>query len=136
MDDRSSCRCSCTRDWYSARHASTSLPLVQHFSRSPSRSLLRSWKRAMSSPPTTNAGQKQLKPCPKTDLEATVDRTQFTNSSKKRRTSRRNCPQVIATNFVQCSHHAGASEKVFFINCREPQMIRGKVFFPLFHKGQ
>ena len=28
VDDRSSCRCSCTKDWYSARHASTSLPLV------------------------------------------------------------------------------------------------------------
>ena len=39
MDNRSSCRCSCTKDWYSARHASTSLPLVQAFSRSPSKSL-------------------------------------------------------------------------------------------------
>ena len=41
VDDRSSCRCSCTKDWYSARHASTSLPLVQPFSRSPFKSLLK-----------------------------------------------------------------------------------------------
>ena len=90
MDDRSSCRCSCTKDWYSALHASTSLPLVQPFSRSPSKSLLNSWRGTTSSPTTTNAGQKQLIPCPVTDLEATVDRTQFPNSSRKRRASRRN----------------------------------------------
>ena len=91
VDDRSSCRCSCTKDWYSSRHASTSLPLVQPFSSSPSMSLFKKWKVATLSPTTTIAGQKQLKPCPMTDLEATVDETQFTNSSRKRRASRRNC---------------------------------------------
>ena len=63
VDDRSSCRCSCAKDWYSARQASTSLPLVQPFSSSPSKSLLKSWKGATSSPPTTIAEQKQLNPC-------------------------------------------------------------------------
>ena len=60
VDDRSSCRCSCTKDLYSALHASTSLPLLQPFSKSPSNSLLNSWKGATSSPKTTIAGQKQL----------------------------------------------------------------------------
>ena len=90
VDDRSSCRCSCTKDWYSARHASTSLPLVQPFSSSPSKSLLKSSNGATSSPPTTIAGQKQINPCPMTERAATVDRTQFTKSSKNRRASRRN----------------------------------------------
>ena len=90
VDDRSSCRCSCAKDWYSARHASTSLPLVQPFSSSPSKSLLKSCKGATLSPPTTIAGQKQLKPCPMTERAATVDRTQFTKSSRNRRASRRN----------------------------------------------
>ena len=64
-------------------------PLVQPFSSSPSRTLLKSWKGATSSPPSTNAGQKQLKPCPMTDREATVDRTQLTKSSGNQRASRR-----------------------------------------------
>ena len=88
--DHSSCRCSCTKDWYSALHASTSLPLVQPVSQSPSKSFLNSWKGATSCPPTIIAGQKQLIPCPMTDLEATVDRIQFTNSPRKQRASRRN----------------------------------------------
>ena len=65
-------------------------PLVQPFSSSPSKSLLKSCKGATSSPPTTIAGQKQLKPCPMTKRAATVDRTQFTKSSRNRRASRRN----------------------------------------------
>ena len=77
VDDRSSCCCSSTKDWYSARQTSTSLPLFQPFSGSPSKNLLKSWKGATSSPPITMARQKQLLPCPMTDLEATVERTQF-----------------------------------------------------------
>ena len=42
----------------------------------------------MSSSSTIIAEPKQLIPCPMTDLEATVDRVQFTNSSRKRRASR------------------------------------------------
>ena len=45
---------------------------------------------ATSSPPTTSAGRKQLIPCSMSDFEATVDSKQFTNSSRKRRASRRN----------------------------------------------
>ena len=90
VDDRSSCRCSCTKEWYSARHASVSLPLVQPFSKSPTRSLLKSWNGATSSPPTTIAGHKRLKPCPMAGLEAKIDRTQFTKCSRKRRASWQN----------------------------------------------
>ena len=78
------------KDWYSARHASTSLPLVQPFSSNPSKSLLKSFNGATSSPPTTIAGQKQLNPCPMTERAATVERTQFKKSSRNRRASRRN----------------------------------------------
>ena len=74
---------------YSARHSSTSLPLVQPFSSNPSKSLLKSCEGATSSPPTTIAGQKQLKPCPLTERAATVDRKQFKKSSRNRRASRR-----------------------------------------------
>ena len=65
-------------------------PSGQPFCKSPFNSLLNSWKGATSSPPTTIAGQNQLKPCPITDLKATVDRTQITNSSTKRQASRQN----------------------------------------------
>ena len=90
VDDRSSCRCSRTKDRYSARHASTSLPLIQLFSSSPSTGLLKSCSGATSSPPTTIAGQKQLNPCPMTEREATVESTQFKKSSRNRRASRWN----------------------------------------------
>ena len=71
-------------------HASTSLPLIQPFSSSPSTSLLKSCSGATSSPPTTIAGQKQLNPCPMAEREATAESTQFKKSSKNRRASRRN----------------------------------------------
>ena len=90
VDNCSSCRFSCTKDWYSAVHASTSLPLDQPFTKSPSKNLLNSWKGATSSPPTKIARQNQLKPCPMTDFGAKVDNIQFTNSSRKRRASRQN----------------------------------------------
>ena len=90
VDDRSSCHRSCTKEWYSALHASTSLPLVHPFSRSPSKILLDSWKGGTSSPPTTVDGHKQLIPCRMSDLKATVDSKQFTNSSRKERAPRQN----------------------------------------------
>ena len=45
VEDNSSCRCSCTKDWYSALKAFNPLParLTQTFSRSPSNSLIASW---------------------------------------------------------------------------------------------
>ena len=64
-------------------------PLVQPSSKSPSKSWLNIWKEATLSPPTTIAGLKQLIPCPMTDVEATVDRIQFTNSSRRRQASGR-----------------------------------------------
>ena len=90
VDDRSNGRCSCTKDVYSALHASTSFPLVYPFSKIPSKSLLNSWRGAKSSPPTTNAAHTQLIPCPMKTLESTVDCNQFEKSSMKRRASRRN----------------------------------------------
>ena len=56
----------------------------------PIQEFLKSCKGTTSSPPTTIAGQKQLKPCPMTERAATVDRTQMTKSSRNRRASRRN----------------------------------------------
>ena len=78
------------KDWYSALNASFSLPLVQLFLSSPSKSLLKSCKGATSSPPITIAGQKHLKPCPMTERAATVERTQITKTSGNREASRRN----------------------------------------------
>ena len=89
VDDNSSCRCSCTNDWYSAVHVSSSLPLVHPFSKIPSKSLLNICKKATSCPPIKIALQKQLKPCHMSNLGATVENRQFTNSSGKRRASRR-----------------------------------------------
>ena len=65
-------------------------PLGPTLLSSPSKSLLNSCKGATSSPPTIIAGQKQRKPCPMTERAATVERTQFTKSSRNRRASRRN----------------------------------------------
>ena len=88
VDDRSSCRCSRKKDWYSALYASISLPLVQPFSNRPSNSL-KSCKGATSYPPITIAGQKELRTCRIFDLEATVNRTLFTNSLGNRPASLR-----------------------------------------------
>ena len=104
VDDHSSSRCSCTKDWYSALHASTSLPLVHTFSQSPSTSLLKRWKGTKASPPIQIAGQKQLIHCPVGDLEATVESIQFTNSSRKRRASHE--IQSASTGSQLCPAHS------------------------------
>ena len=92
VDDLSRCCCSCTKDFYSALHASSLLSLVHLFSKNPSKSLLNSWKEATSSPPIKIAGQKLLIPCPMSDPEAPVDSKQFKvlRDFTKRRRSRRN----------------------------------------------
>ena len=136
VDHRSNCRCSCTKDWYSARHASTSPPLVQPFSSSPSKSLLKSCRETTSSPPTTIAGQKQLKACPMTERAATVERTQFTKLLENDAHHDGFLLQIMATDFAQRSHHTGTNMKVFIIDCWESRMIRDNVLFPLFNKRQ
>ena len=88
VEDRFSCRCSCTKDWYSALKASTSLPSADPFSKSAPNSLVKNCKRATPSSPITIAGQEQLIPCPTSDREETVDSKQFTNSSRRGRASR------------------------------------------------
>ena len=92
VNDCSSCHSFCTKDWYSALHVSTSISLVQAFSKSPTKGLLNNSKRATSSPPTKIAGQKLHTPCPMTDLEAKVDNNPITNPSGKRRASSKLCP--------------------------------------------
>ena len=93
IHDRSSCRCSCAKDWYSARPASISLPLTHPISRSPSRSKPNRWKGAWLSPPVMIAGQKQLIPCPMLDRAATFDSAEFVNSSRNFRVSWWNFPR-------------------------------------------
>ena len=90
VGDRSSCRCSWTNDRYSARQASTSLLSIHPRSKSPSSKIPSRFSGAWSSPPMTMAGQKQLNPCPILERAATVDSTEFVNSSKKFRASRWN----------------------------------------------
>ena len=44
--------------------------------------------------------------------------------------------QILATNFVQRSHHTGISQKVLLINWWETRMIWHNVLFPLFYERQ
>ena len=64
VEDRSSCRCSWTKDWFSARQASTSLILIHPLYKSASNKRPSRCSGAWSSPPMMIAGQKQLSPCP------------------------------------------------------------------------
>ena len=137
LDDRSSCRRSCTKDWYSALHASTSFPLVQPFCKKPFQELVKQLER--SNVIRTNH-----------NCRTEAAHTLFYDSSRSngRQNTVHNffekatgitaklCPWVLATNFVQCSHHATAGEKVFFISRRKPRMILYNVLFPLFYKWQ
>ena len=90
VKDRSSCRCSWTKDWYSARQASISLPSTHPRSKSPSNNKPNKCRGAWSSPPMMIAGQKQLSPCPTLERAGTVDSTEVVNSSRNLRASRWN----------------------------------------------
>ena len=90
VEDRSSCRCSWTKDWYSDRQPSISLPFTHPRSNRPSSRRPNKWSGAWSSPPMMIAGQKQLKPCPIFERAATVESTEVVNCSKKLRASRWN----------------------------------------------
>ena len=90
VEDRSSCRCSWTKDWYSDRQPSISLPFTHPRSNRPSSRRPNKWSGAWSSPPMMIAGQKQLKPCPIFERTATVESTEVVNCSKKLRASRWN----------------------------------------------
>ena len=57
VEDGSSCRCSWTKDWYSARQASVSMPLFQPLFRSPSSKWPSRWSGSWSPPPMINAGK-------------------------------------------------------------------------------
>ena len=87
VEDCSSCRCSWTKDWYSARQASLSLPLIHARSQSPSSKRPSLCSSAWSSPPMMIAGQKQLNHGPILERAATVDSTEFVNSSRNIRAS-------------------------------------------------
>ena len=90
VEDRSSCRCSWTKDWYSARQASISLPFFHPRSKSPSNKRPSRCRGAWLSPPMMITGQKQLSPCPTLEGAATVDSTEVVNSSRNLRASRWN----------------------------------------------
>ena len=132
VEDRSSCHCYCTKDWNLALHASTSLPLVHPFSDGPSKGFLNNWKGASLSPPTTIAGQKQIKPYPMGKLDATVENKQFTNSSTKPWASR----QSSVRKYWLPTLFSALIMQVFFINRRILRRIWGHVLLPLFHKWQ
>ena len=65
-------------------------PSGPNFVQKPIQQLVKQPERSDVIPPTKIAGQKQLIPCPMTDLEATVDRKQITISSRELPASRRN----------------------------------------------
>ena len=90
LEDRSICRCSWIKDWYSARQASISLPLIHPRSRSPSNRRPSRCSGARSSLPMMIAGQKQLNPSPILERAATAESSEFVNSSKNLRRSRWN----------------------------------------------
>ena len=69
---------------------STSDPLTQPSSSSPSNNCPKRWKAEESSPPITISGRKQLSPWPHGERAATVERMVITRSSRKRRQSLRN----------------------------------------------
>ena len=87
VEDRSSCRCSWTKDWNSARQASISLLLTHPRTESPSNKRPSRCSGAGLFPPMTIAGQKQLNPCPIMERAATVDSTDFVNSPRNLRAS-------------------------------------------------
>ena len=87
VEDRSSCRCSWTKDRYSARQVSISLPLIHPRTKSPSNKRPSICSGAWLSTTMTIAGQKQLNPCPIMEQAATVDNTEFVKSSRNLRAS-------------------------------------------------
>ena len=90
VEDRSSCRCSWTKDCYSARQASNSLPFTHPRSKSPPNNRPSRCRGAWLCPLMMIAGQKQLNPCPTLERAATVDSTEVVNSSRNLRASRWN----------------------------------------------
>ena len=90
VEDRSRCRCSWTKDWYSDRQPSISLPFTHPRSNRPSSRRPNKRSGAWLSPPMMIAGQKQLKPCPIFERAATTESTEVVNCSKKLRASRWN----------------------------------------------
>ena len=128
VEDRPSCRCFWTKDWYSARQASFSLPLIHPRSQNPSNKRPSRCSGTWLSLPMTIAGQKQLNPCPILERAATVDSTEFVNSPEiyghpfgtlvsntnllraaNTRVANKNAPSAIGGNFewfasTFCSH--------------------------------
>ena len=90
VENRSGSRCSWTKDWYSTREASISLPFIHPRSKSPSNNRPSRCRGAWLSPPMIIAGQKQLSPHPTLERAATVDSTEVVNSSRNPRASRWN----------------------------------------------
>ena len=90
VEDHSSCRCSWTKNFYSAQQTSISLLLIRSRSNTPSNKRPSRCSGARSFAPMKMAGQKQLKPCPILERAATVHSTDLVNSSRNLRASRRN----------------------------------------------
>ena len=87
IEDCSSCRCFWIKDWYSARQASISLPLIHPRSKSPSYKRLSRRNGAWLSPEMMIAGQKHLNPYPIWKRVATVDGTRYDAMTMHRQTN-------------------------------------------------
>ena len=137
VEDRSSCRCSWTKNKCSARQASMSPPLIHPRSKSTSNKKPRRCSGAWLSPPIRIAGQKQLKPCPILERAATVDSTDVVNSSTNLRASRWNpffkyeLPILLraANTRVPARNSSSAKGGNFWVVCQD-------IYIPLLQKRQ
>ena len=139
VEERSSCRSSWTKELYSARQASISLPLIHPRSKMPSKKRPSRCSGAWLSLPMMIAGQKQLNPCPISKRAATVDSTEFVKSSRNPRASRWNCsfkyefPVLLRTESCQ---YMRPSQKFFISIWRNFWAVCHYELFPLLHRRQ
>ena len=130
-------RCSCLKNSYSARQASTSLPLNHPFSSSPSSSKLTvEVAGARLSQPMRLAAQKELNPCPIRDRAVTVKSTKFVNSSEFPHLPVKLIFQIIATNIVESHHLTCDGKKILLLYGRKSGVSRCDILLPFLHKRQ
>ena len=134
VEDRSSCRYSWTGDWYSARQASISLPLIHPHSKSPPNETPSSCNGAWLSLPMTIAGQNQLNPCPVLERSATVDSTEFVNSS--RIPSLELSLQIRTPNLIESRQNPRPTQQLSIGRRGKHWVICQDILFPMLRKRQ
>ena len=89
------------------------------------------------SPPILTAGQKQPILCPMLDRGATVDSTEFVNSSRNIGASlRKSFFQLVDPNLDENYQHAGTRQELLISKWGELGMIRQHIVIPLLQKWQ